>query len=89
MEGYEGPDLSRDPKTALQELLQARDLELPEYRLVEEIGPDHAKTFHVEIWIGDRRVSRGEGSSKKRAEQAAAARALGEMGGEEGRRVEG
>jgi ribonuclease III len=68
-----------DAKTALQELLQARGAEPPEYRLVEESGPDHVKHFRVECWGLGRRLGGGEGTSKKRAEQAAAAAALADL----------
>jgi len=67
----------RDPKTALQERLQAEGGEPPEYRLIATSGPDHQKRFVVECWAAGHLLGRGEGSSKKRAEQAAAAEALG------------
>jgi ribonuclease III len=67
----------RDAKTALQERLQAEGGEPPEYRLIATSGPDHQKRFVVECWAAGRMIGRGEGSSKKRAEQAAAAAALG------------
>jgi ribonuclease-3 len=67
----------RDPKTTLQERLQERaGGEPPEYRLVGTSGPDHQKRFEVECWAAGRMLGRGEGTSKKRAEQAAAAAAL-------------
>jgi ribonuclease-3 len=66
----------RDAKTALQERLQAEGGEPPEYRLIATSGPDHQKRFVVECWAEGRLLGRGEGSSKKRAEQAAAAAAL-------------
>ena len=65
-----------DAKTRLQEAVQARGWELPEYRVVEETGPDHAKRFTVEVWIRSRAAGRGAGRSKKLAEQRAAAQAL-------------
>ena len=70
------PEAPEDPKTDLQELLQARGWELPEYRVVAEIGPDHDKRFAVECWAGGECRGRGEGRSKKLAQQAAAADAL-------------
>jgi ribonuclease-3 len=67
----------RDPKTTLQERLQEHEGgEPPDYRVVEETGPDHKKVFTVECWSAGRLLGRGQGSSKKRAEQAAAAAAL-------------
>ncbi len=67
-----------DPKTVLQEALQALG-KMPEYRVVAQEGPDHAKVFEVEITSGDRTVSRGRGSSKKEAEKEAARRAIEEV----------
>ncbi|MCU0232222.1 MAG: ribonuclease III [Acidobacteria bacterium] len=65
-----------DPKTRLQELVQARSILLPEYRLVAESGPDHSREFVVEVQVEGVVVGRGRGSAKKRAEQAAASEAL-------------
>jgi ribonuclease-3 len=70
----------RDPKTALQERLQADGGEPPVYRLVATSGPDHQKRFAVECWAEGTLLGAGEGSSKKRAEQAAAAAALARIG---------
>ncbi len=70
--------LFRDYKTALQEVAQGRGLQLPEYNVVDEVGPDHDKTFIVEVKVGSF-VTRGEGSSKKEAQQQAAKQALGEF----------
>lgn len=67
---------SPDPKTALQELLQARGEPLPVYEIVEEIGPDHDKRFVCEVAISGRPAGRGEGRSKKDAQQQAATAAL-------------
>jgi ribonuclease-3 len=68
----------QDAKTALQEWLQANGQPLPVYRLVDERGPDHAKRFVVECWVGKRLHGSGSGPSKKQAEQEAAAEALAE-----------
>jgi ribonuclease-3 len=65
-----------DYKSALQELLQARDLGLPDYRLVGTLGPDHHKQFKVEVAVQGEVVSEAIGSSKKEAEQEAARAAL-------------
>jgi ribonuclease-3 len=65
-----------DAKTLLQELVQARGWELPEYRLVGETGPDHRKTFGVECWLRGELAGTGEGEAKKLAEQRAAAVAV-------------
>ena len=66
----------RDYKSALQELLQSRELPLPEYRLVGSIGPDHRKLFHVEVIVKGERIGDATGRSKKEAEQEAARAAL-------------
>jgi ribonuclease-3 len=65
-----------DPKTRLQELVQARGLVLPEYRLLSETGPDHSREFVIEVLVEGEVIGRGTGSAKKRAEQAAASEAL-------------
>jgi ribonuclease-3 len=71
--------LFQDYKTALQELAQGKGLSLPDYNVVGEVGPDHDKTFIVEVKVGSLNA-RGEGSSKKEAQQQAARQALGEFG---------
>jgi len=68
--------LFQDYKTALQELAQGKGLPLPEYNVIDEVGPDHDKRFVVEVKIGNQ-LARGEGSSKKEAQQQAAQNALG------------
>jgi len=68
-----------DAKTQLQEASQALGWDLPEYRLIDSIGPDHSKTFVVECWLAGELAGRGEGPSKKMAEQKAAADALEKM----------
>jgi ribonuclease III len=66
----------QDYKSSLQELLQARDMALPEYRLVATLGPDHNKLFEVEVIVGGEAIARATGTSKKDAEQEAARAAL-------------
>lgn len=65
-----------DPKTALQELSIEKLNLVPNYRTVREIGPYHDRVFHVEVFIGNDLYGMGEGKSKKKAEQKAAAKAL-------------
>ena len=65
-----------DRKSALQEFLQGKGGQLAEYRLAGESGPDHQKTFLVEVWIRGERMASAEGSTKKEAEQRAARSAL-------------
>jgi len=69
-----------DYKSALQELLQAADRPLPEYRLAGTIGPDHRKRFQVDVAVGGETLASGEGPSKKDAEQDAARTALQKLG---------
>jgi ribonuclease III len=69
-------NLDRDPKSQLQEWSQARLSVTPRYKLVNAEGPDHAKTFTVEVWLGDVMAAVGTGSSKQLAEQSAARTAL-------------
>jgi ribonuclease-3 len=65
-----------DHKSALQEWLQQRSLGVVEYRIKNESGPEHQKTFEIEVWHAGRMLSSSEGRSKKEAEQAAASLAL-------------
>ncbi len=63
---------SIDYKSALQEYLQAEGLGPAVYRVVDEVGPEHRKTFTVEVTAADNLLARGLGGSKKAAEQQAA-----------------
>ena len=72
------PHNGLDWKTSLQESSAARGFGPPEYT-VEESGPDHAKNFVAGAWVGGQRLGEGVGSSKKEAEQQAAAEALAEL----------
>jgi ribonuclease-3 len=72
-------DLERprgDPKTEVQERIQAKLRRTPTYRVIAEDGPDHSKTFQVEILLGDEVMAEGTGRTKKEAEQRAAANLL-------------
>lgn len=66
----------RDYKTVLQELVQREPNRTLVYRMAEESGPDHDKTFTFEVLLNGAVVGRGEGHSKKEAEQMAARAAL-------------
>ncbi|HEY7724876.1 MAG TPA: ribonuclease III [Anaeromyxobacteraceae bacterium] len=68
--------LDRDWKTQVQEQAQSRLRATPRYRVVAECGPDHEKTFEVELELRGEVLGRGQGRSKKDAEQAAARVAL-------------
>ena len=72
----EHKQLFYDSKTILQEVVQASYKEELCYRLVGEEGPDHDKHFMVEAWIGEMLIGKGEGHTKKAAEQEAAYQAL-------------
>lgn len=65
-----------DYKTCLQERLQALYGHLPEYLLAQVDGPDHQKIFSMEVYYSGKLLGKGSGSSKKNAEQKAAAAAL-------------
>ena len=69
----------QDYKSTLQELLQSRELPLPEYRLVGTLGPDHSKRFEIEVVVRGERLASATGPSKKEAEQEAARMALREL----------
>lgn len=67
--------LDRNFKSALLELAQARALGAPRYNLLKEEGPDHDRTFTVEVLIGEESRGIGSGKTKKAAEQSAAEKA--------------
>lgn len=70
-------DLSAtDYKSALQEYLQAAGLPTPEYIVIETMGPEHERTFRVELRIAKERIATGEGSAIKLAHEEAAREAL-------------
>ena len=68
--------LDKDPKSRFQEWSQGRWQITPVYRIVGERGPDHAKVFTAEVYVGEQLFGRGEGRSKQAAERAAARAAL-------------
>jgi ribonuclease III len=70
----------RDPKTMLQEWAQARGLPTPAYRELARTGPHHDPEFRVAVLLPDRPPAEGKGSSKRAAEQAAAADMLTRVG---------
>lgn len=74
-------DARKDAKTRLQEHLQGRNGRLPNYRLVEEEGEDHARRFRVECSLEDPAITReGQGTSRRKAEQQAAGAVLAALG---------
>ena len=77
----DNPELIResaDPKTSLQEKLARQGLPTPHYELASS-GPDHAREYTATVFIGDRELGSGTGSTRRRAETAAAAQALGRL----------
>lgn len=73
-------DSISDYKSALQEITQKNHGEILEYYMAGESGPDHAKTFIVEVKLNSNVIGTGTGKSKKQAEQMAAKEALRLMG---------
>ncbi|MGA2642827.1 MAG: ribonuclease III [Spirochaetia bacterium] len=71
----------KDYKTLLQEWVQKRLKTYPKYRVVQKTGPDHDKTFWIEVHVGERSFGAGKGKNKKEAEQEAARLAYESMTG--------
>jgi ribonuclease-3 len=65
-----------NPKTKFQEIIQEKFKITPTYKVLEEFGPEHSKTFVVGLYVGEKLISKGEGSSKQEAEENAAQKAL-------------
>lgn len=83
----ENKKLFFDSKTILQEIVQAGGDQTISYHLLREEGPDHDKSFYVEVRIGEKSCGMGKGRTKKAAEQQAAYKAILELksdGTEEG-----
>lgn len=72
----ENKKLFYDSKTILQEMVQAEKKGNVSYRLLKEEGPDHNKSFYVQVLIGEKSFGEGKGRTKKSAEQQAAYRAI-------------
>ncbi|HMM62421.1 MAG TPA: ribonuclease III [Candidatus Saccharibacteria bacterium] len=70
----------RDAKSHLQEVAQHEDNQTPQYRLMDEVGPDHDKIFTLGVYVGSKLMGKGSGTSKQIAQQAAAAAALKKYG---------
>lgn len=78
LEGILNDESWRDPKSHLQEMSQSVDNMTPQYRVLEEIGPDHEKVFRLGVYVGENLMGVGEGPSKQIAQQQAATAALNE-----------
>jgi ribonuclease III len=73
MEKLDPKSIGKDPKSLLQEYLQSRKIELPEYKVISTEGEAHCQTFHVECHIPKLNITTaGEGASRRIAEQQAA-----------------
>lgn len=70
------PAQVKDPKSLLQEKVQSQGQSTPVYKIISSTGPDHARQFIVAVYVDENEIGRGEGTSKQRAESAAAAVAL-------------
>jgi len=68
--------LFRDAKSHFQEKSQEKEKITPVYKVLEEEGPDHAKNFVIGVYLGEKLIAKGEGSSKQEAEEQAAKNAL-------------
>jgi ribonuclease-3 len=75
----DGPDSVTDYKSALQEMAQALRLPPPRYVIIAEDGPEHSKTFTVEVRLGKEWISQAQGMSKKSAGQRAAQQILQQL----------
>jgi ribonuclease-3 len=65
-----------DPKSRFQEAAQEKVGVTPNYRVLDEVGPDHARIFTIGVYLGDELVATGTGSSKQEAQVEAATQAL-------------
>ena len=66
----------RDPKSYLQEVSQRVDSQTPQYKVLEEVGPDHDKVFTLGVFVGTKLMGKGVGPNKQSAQQQAARNAL-------------
>lgn len=74
------PSLLKDPKTRLQELVQSRKLDLPDYTVTSVSGKAHNQSFNIECQIKNLGIlTKGKASSRRKAEQQAAQKALAEV----------
>ena len=79
LDGKPGLEELKPPKSALQELSYSRTGRAPQYRLISEEGPPHARHYIVEALVGGRALGRGEGRNRRDAETEAASEALGQL----------
>ena len=80
LRSLDGNAILKDPKTSLQEYLQARKMNLPSYQVEQTSGKSHNQVFTVSCKLEDLEIeSRGKGSSRKKAEQQAAQKILAKL----------
>jgi len=72
-------ELFIDPKTKIQEMIQAKYKVTPTYRVIKELGPDHDKSFTVALKVGNKTMTKGSGLSKQKAEEEAAQKAIDKL----------
>ncbi|MFZ5366314.1 MAG: ribonuclease III [Patescibacteria group bacterium] len=70
------PSDLKDAKSLLQELAQEKEKITPTYKVLSQVGPDHAKMFTVGVYLGEEKIGEGAGLSKQKAEEEAAKAAL-------------
>ncbi len=80
IEAYVEKKVFKDPKSLLQEYVQARKQNSPVYKVLHEEGPAHAKQFTIGVFVGDAIMGEGRGKSKQEAEEQAAEQALEKIG---------
>lgn len=76
IEEYVQKKVFKDPKSLLQEYVQARKQNSPVYKVLHEEGPAHAKLFTIGVFVGENLAGEGKGKSKQEAEEQAAEQAL-------------
>lgn len=81
LDGIIAADSWRDPKSHLQELIQSTEGLTPNYKVMDEDGPDHDKTFTIGVFVGETLRGQGIGPSKQAAQQEAAIEALKTISG--------
>lgn len=69
----------KDPKSTLQEIIQAKKQNSPFYKVIEESGPAHNKLFTVGVYTDGKKLGKGSGKSKQTAEESAAKQALSKL----------
>lgn len=80
IEAYVQKRVFKDPKSLLQEYVQARKQNSPAYKVLHEEGPAHAKLFTIGVFVGESQMGEGKGKSKQEAEEKAAEQALEKIG---------